>query len=95
MLVGKQCLSMKQRWKIYLCFIRTVLLNCCKTRELSIANEARLRGMQFRMIRMMCEVRLDDRVSTDVLRDRVGVVVKIEDNSKLSVVVWSWHAWIH
>ena len=51
--------------------------------------------MQFRMIRMMCEVRLDERVSTDVLRDRVGVVVKTEDNSKPSVVVWSWHAWIH
>ena len=31
------------------------------------------------MIRMMCGVRLIDRVSTDVLRDRVGVVAKIED----------------
>ena len=31
------------------------------------------------MIRMMCGVRLVDRVSTDVLRDRMGVVVKIEE----------------
>ena len=31
------------------------------------------------MIRMMCVVRLVDRMLTDVLRDRVGVVVKIED----------------
>ena len=31
------------------------------------------------MIRMMCGVRLIDRVSTDVLRDRVGVAAKIED----------------
>ena len=31
------------------------------------------------MIRMMCGVRLVDRVSTDVLRDREGVVVTIED----------------
>ena len=30
------------------------------------------------MIRMMCGVRLVDRVLTDVLRDRVGIVVKIE-----------------
>ena len=29
------------------------------------------------MITMMCGVRLVDRVSTDVLRDRVGVIVKI------------------
>ena len=31
------------------------------------------------MIRMVCWVRNVDRVSTDVLQDRVGVVVKIED----------------
>ena len=31
------------------------------------------------MIRMVCGVRLVDRLSTDVLRNRVGVVVKIED----------------
>ena len=31
------------------------------------------------MIRMMCEVRLVDRVLTHVLGDRVGVFVKIED----------------
>ena len=31
------------------------------------------------MIRMMCRMRVVDRVSTDVLWDRAGVVVKIED----------------
>ena len=29
------------------------------------------------MIRMMCGVRLVDKMSTDVLCDRIGVVVKI------------------
>ena len=42
-------------------------------------DEARLCGMERHMIRMMCGVRLVDRVLTDVHRDRVGVVVKIED----------------
>ena len=42
-------------------------------------DEVGLRGVERRMIRMMCGVRLVDRVSTDVLRDMVGVVVKIED----------------
>ena len=41
------------------------------------ADEARLHGMERRMITLMCGVRLVDRVSTDVLRDRVGVIVKI------------------
>ena len=31
------------------------------------------------MVRMTCGARLVDRVSTDVLRDRMGVVVKIEE----------------
>ena len=45
---------------------------------LTVADEARLRGVERRMIRM-CGVRLVDRVSSDVLHDMVGVVVKIED----------------
>ena len=31
------------------------------------------------MIRMICGVRLVDRMSTDMLRDKVGVVVKTKD----------------
>ena len=31
------------------------------------------------VIGMMCGMRLLDRVSTDVIQDRVGVVVKFED----------------
>ena len=42
-------------------------------------DEARLRVMECRMIRMMCGARLVDRLLTDVLQDRVGFVVKIED----------------
>ena len=47
--------------------------------ELTVADEARLRWIECRMIRMMCGVRLVDRVSTDLLWDKVSVVVKIED----------------
>ena len=43
------------------------------------------------MIRMMCQMRLIDRVSTDVLRDRVGVVVKIEDMIIQSRLRWYGH----
>ena len=42
-------------------------------------DEARLCGMERYMIRIMCGVRLVDRVLTDFFWDRVGVVVKIED----------------
>ena len=70
-------MSLEQRGKIYHC-VRPALMHCCETWELTVADEARLRGVERRMTRMMCGVRLVDRVSTDVLRAKVGVVVKIE-----------------
>ena len=75
-LVGKQRLSLKQWRKIDQCCVRPVLLHCCEMWELTVVDEVRLHGVEHRMIRM-CVVRLVDRVSTDVLWDRVGVVVKI------------------
>ena len=90
-LVGKQGLCSKQRGKIYQCCVRPVLLYCCETWELTVADEARLRGVDCRMIRMMCGVRLVDRISTDVLRDRVGVAVKIEDMIIQSRLSWYGH----
>ena len=78
-LAGKQGLSLKQREKIYQCCVRRVLLYCCETSKLTVADEERICGVERRMISMMCGVRLVDRLLTDVLRDRVGVVVKIED----------------
>ena len=41
------------------------------------------------MIKMMCGVRLVERVSTDVLRDRMGVAVKIEDMIVQNRLGWS------
>ena len=90
-LVGKQGLSLKQRGKIYQCCVRPVLLHCCETWELSVADEARLRGVERHMIRMMCGVKLVDMVSTDFLRDKVGVVVKIEDMMVQSHLRWYGH----
>ena len=70
-LVGKQGFSLKQQSKIYKCCVRPVLLYCYEAWEFTVADEARLHRVESRMIRMMCGVRLVDRVSTDVLLDRV------------------------
>ena len=71
--------------------VRPVFLYCCETWELPVADEARLREVERRMIRMMCGVRLVDRMLTDVLRDRVGVLVKIEDMEIQSRQHWYGH----
>ena len=60
LLVGKPDLSLKQQGQIYQCCVRPVLLYCCETWELIAADEARLRGVERRMIRIMCGVRLVD-----------------------------------
>ena len=62
-----------------MCCVRPVLLYCCKTWELTVVDKARLCGVERQMIRMMCGVRLVDRVLTDVLWDKAGVVMKIKD----------------
>ena len=79
MLVGMQDLALKQWRKIYQCCVWQVLLYCYEMLELTVVDEARLHGVEHCMIRMMCGVRLVDRVSTYVLQDRVSVVVKIKD----------------
>ena len=78
-LLGKQSLSLKQRGKIYQSYVRLVLLHCSKTWELTVADELTLRKVQQRMIRTMCWVKLVDRISSDVLRERLCVAVKMED----------------
>ena len=90
-LVRKQGLSLKQKGKIYQCCVRQVLLYCCETWELTVVDEARLCGMKSCMIRMMCAVKLVDRVLTDVLRERVGVVMKKEDTIIQSCLQWYGH----
>ena len=85
-LVRKQGLSLKQH-EICQCCVRPVSLYCCET---YVADEARLRGLEGRMIRM-CGVRLVDRVLTDVLHDRLSVAVKIEDMIIQSRQQWYDH----
>ena len=88
---GKQGLTLRQQGKIYQCCITLVLLYCCETWELTSADDTRLRGVGRRLIRMMCGVRLVDKMSTDIPRDRVGVVEKIEDMIIQSRLRWYGH----
>ena len=86
-LLGKQGFSLKQRGKIYQYFTR-IFLCCCETLELTVVDEARLHGVERRIIKMMCSMRLVNRVSTDVFWDRVSFVVKIKDIIQTSL---KWH----
>ena len=47
-------------------------------------------GLHF-MIRRICVVRLADKVSTDVLQDKVDVIVKMKDMILQSCLRWYGH----
>ena len=91
-LAGKQGLPLKQRGKIYKCCVRPLLLCCYETWQLTVANQARLLVVDRRMIKRMCGVRLVERLSTEVLQDRVGVVVKIGNMIMENGLRWYCHA---
>ena len=55
--------------------------------------QARLHEVECFMIRMICGVRLVDRIY--VVQDRVSVVVKIDDMIMIPAVVWSIHLLRH
>ena len=63
--------------------------NCGKMWERTVLDEEKLGGDERRMIRMMCGVRLVDSVLTDVGRDRVGAVGKVEE--MISRLRWYGH----
>ena len=67
------------------------MLYCCETWELTVVDEAKLHGVEHPMIRMMFWVKLVDRVLTDVLCDKVGVAVKIEEIIIQSCLQWYVH----
>ena len=69
-------------------FSGPVLLYYCETWQLTVADKVRLRGLNCHMIRTMCGVRLAYRVSTDILHDRVSIVVQIENMIIQSRLQW-------
>ena len=66
------------------------MLYCCETWVLTVTDEMRLNVVEYHPIRM-CGVRLVNRVSTDVLQDRMSVVVKIEKMIMQSHLQWYDH----
>ena len=79
-------LSLKQRGKIYQCFVTPILFYCCET-----CGWCEVAWVERRLIRMMCRVRLVDGAATDVLHVRVGIVVKIKDMIVQSRLRWYGH----
>ena len=72
--VGKQGLSLKKWGMIYISvmyYIIFVVLYCCETWELIAADEAQLHQVEHQLM-TICGVKLVDRLSTDVLRDKGG-----------------------
>ena len=90
-LVGKHGLSLRQRGFIYSRCVRSVLLHSSETWCLTTSLKQRLQSTERRMVRMMCGVRLVDRLPSEELRRRLGIQFDIIECLDTSILRWFGH----
>ena len=90
-LVGKHGLSLRQRGFIYSRYVRPVLLYSCETWSLTTNLKLRLQSTERRMVRMMCGVRLVDRLPSEELRRRLGIQPDVIECLETSILRWFGH----
>ena len=84
-------LSLRQRGFIYSRCVRPVLLYSCETWSLTTNLKLRLQSTERRMVRMMCGVRLVDRLPSEELRRRLGIQPDVIECLKTSILRWFGH----
>ena len=89
-LVGKHGLSLRQRGFIYSRCVRPVLLYSCETWNLTTNLKLRLQSTERRMVRMICGVRLVDRLPSEELR-RLGIQPGVIECLETSILRWFGH----
>ena len=89
-LVGKHGLSHRQRGFIYSGCVPPVLHYSCETWSLTTNLNLRLQSTERRMVRMMCGVRLVDRLPSEELR-RLGIQTDVIECLETSILRWFGH----
>ena len=90
-LVGKHALSLRQRGTIYARCVRPVLTYSSETWCLTTTLRQRLVSTERRMLRMMCSVRLDDRLRSEELYSRLHIQRNIVDYVEDNILRWYGH----
>ena len=90
-LLGRRGLSFKQRGIIYSRCVRPVLLYSSETWCATTASKQRLKSAENRMIRMMCNVTLADRIPTEVLRNKLEIARDVLECLEMQLLRWFGH----
>jgi len=72
-LLTNKDISLLMRGRLYSSCVRKSMLHGSETRPVRKENEVALLRTEMRMVRWMCGVKLQDRVSSKELRERLGV----------------------
>ena len=72
-IVVDQKRSLRQKGRVYITCVQSVMVYACKTWAVRAEEEQRMKGNENAMLRRMCEVTLKDKVPTIELRRGLGV----------------------
>mgnify|MGYP007071599789 CR=1 FL=1 len=82
--------SLKLKGKVYMACVRSAMVYGSETWAMTVELSNRLERTEMRMVRWMCGVSLRDRVSSEELRERMGIE-SVSDVVKRSRLRWLGH----
>jgi len=84
-LLTNKDISLTVRGRLYSSCVRSSMLHGSETWPVRKENEVALQRAEMRMVRWMCGIKLQDRVPSKGLRERLG----LGDNFGTNVMVWA------
>jgi len=88
-LLTNKNMSLKVRRRLYSSCVRSSILLGSETWLVRKENEVTLKKAVMRMVRWMCAVKLQDRVPSKELRERLGLDDSLSTTAKQVVMVWA------
>jgi len=81
-------ISLKVRGRLYSGCVRSSMLHGSETWPVRKENEVALQWAEMRMVRWMCGMKLQDRIPSKGLRERLGLDDSLGTTAKQVVMVW-------
>jgi len=88
-LLTNKDISLKVRGRLYSSYVQSSMLHGSETWPIRMENEVALQRAEMRMVRWMCGVKLQDRVPSKWLRERLGLDDNLGTTAKQVAIAWA------